>query len=102
MSVKVFKFTSGVEVVADCLLYENGGFLVSRPLQVHMMRDQAGNPTLGFAPWTLIGDDSRISIYETALACEPFNAEQEIADSYLQNTTGLVLPPGASGQLLQG
>lgn len=102
MTVKVFKFTSGIEVVAEYQRCEGDVYIVSRPLQAHVMRDHVGNPTLGFAPWTMIGDDKQVRIFQTALACEPLNAEQEIADSYLQNTTGLVLPPGAAGQLLQG
>lgn len=102
MDVKVFKFTSGVEIVAEYIRKEEAVFVISRPLQAHIMRDQTGNPSLGFAPWTMIGDDRQVKVYQSALACEPLNAEQEIADSYLHNTTGLVLPSGAAGQLLQG
>ena len=102
MDVRLFKLTNGQELVAEYVGQEQGSITVKRPLVVHMMRDQQGNPTLGFGEWSvLMEQDQNITINAHALLTPPLTLLPEIVQSYEQQMSTLILPPAAS-KILHG
>lgn len=103
MDVRLLMLTNGQQLIAEVIStqYEHSTVekvVIRRPLAVHIMQGHNGEPTLGFAPWSLlIKDTQEIEIYSTALISQPLEVEKDAADAYIQNTTGLIM----SG-LLQG
>ncbi len=101
MLVRSFIFKNGQEVVAQ-LVNEGDDFIVKSPLVIHMMRDQQGMPSLGFAPMSMIRrDGAEVTFYKSALSTAPVEVEPEVEKSYIENTTGLSLPP-SQGNLILG
>jgi hypothetical protein len=103
MDIRLFKFINGQEVVAEVRASMSETFTVRNPLVVHMMRGQDGAPTLGFAEWSVIlKEDQDITIYRNALACDALEIMPEVAHSYEQQMSSLILPPEPSGKILLG
>lgn len=108
MDIRIFKTISGQEIIARLIKTENlpytACYHVKDPLIIHVFRDQQGNPSMGFAPFSMVISDAEpVHLLESALLMSPKNPIQEIADAYVQNVTGLALPPGsASGQIVLG
>lgn len=95
--------TNGQELVAELVHAQADSYLIKNPLVAHMMRGPDGNPQLGFAPWSMLHQDGiQIELLIHAVSAKPVPIEKQVADSYIQNTSGLVLPPSASGQILLG
>ena len=102
MDVRSFMLSTGQELVANVLHVSDGVYTIKNPLIAHMMRAPDGSPQLGFAPWSMIHlDGEHIEILEHALLCKPVAIEDQVSQSYIQNTTGLILP-SMGGKLLQG
>jgi hypothetical protein len=103
MKVHLFKLTNNVELVAELLKETGRGYVVRRPLQVHIMRTPDGSPTMGFAPWSMIiKEDQEIELYDHTLSSPPLELLDEVATSYIQNVTGLLIPPQTGGSILHG
>lgn len=101
MDVMLFKFINGQEVVAEVLDGNKDVIIVKNPLVVHMMRGQDGAPTLGFAEWSVIvKENQEISLYRSAMVSDPLDVMTEVADSYAQQMSSLILPPTPSGKIL--
>lgn len=104
MDIRSFMLTTGQELVAELIDFTHAEtYVIKNPLIAHMMRGPDGAPQLGFAPWSMIHQDGiKINIPYHAVLAVPIAIEKQVADSYIQNTTGLVLPPSTSGQILMG
>lgn len=103
MLVHLFKLTTGVELVAELVKETGRGYVVRRPLQVHIMRAPDGSPSMGFAPWSMIiKEDQEIELYDHTLSCPPLELVEEVTSSYIQNVTGLLMPPQTGGSILHG
>lgn len=101
MDVRSFLFVNGQEVVAELVQVTGTGYKIKSPLVAHMMRGPDGKPQLGFAPLSMIQkDDQEIALYAHALLAEPAELEEPIVQSYIQQTTGLIVPPQPSGSIL--
>lgn len=96
MEVRIFKLVSGVEIIAELVFTGSDVYNVKRPLQIHMMRASDGSPSMGFAPWCMVADDSEVKLLMSALAARPLSPLPEVATSYVENVTGLALPPSAT------
>lgn len=104
MNIKSFKLTTGEELVAEVIADQSiaDQIVIKNPLVVHMMRTPDG-PSLAFAQWSMIHrEDQHISIYLHAMVCGPVDVLKEVSDSYLQNTSSLLLPPSTPGSILLG
>ena len=105
MDVRSFKLSTGEELVAQ-FVSANGvngavtGYVIKTPLVVHMMRTPEG-PSLAFGQWSMVQkQDVEITLFAHALMSEPVELLGEVADSYIQQVTGLVLPPSEKKILL--
>ena len=101
MEIRSFMLTTGQELIGDLQAATGTGYNVKNPLVVHMMRGQDGKPTLAFAQWSMLHDQEIVELFDHALMCPPVKIIGEVADSYIQQTTGLILPT-AGGQFLKG
>lgn len=102
MDVRSFKLQTGQELVAELVRETGTGYIVKNPLVLHAMNTPQG-PSLGFAPWSLIAETGiDIELLDGALCARPIPIIGDIASSYAEQVTGLVLPPSATGQFLRG
>lgn len=103
MDVRCFKLITGVEVIAEFLDESGAGYFIRRPLQVHFMRGPDGSEQMAFSHWIMTAvPDQKIEILDGVLACRPLAAVSEIAASYIENTSGIVLPQKTNGQIITG
>lgn len=67
---------------------------IRRPIEAHVVQSQGGGLGLAFAPFSLCASDEQVfSIPCTSLMVDPFLARDEVKNTYLEQTTGLVTPP---------
>jgi hypothetical protein len=104
MDVYVFKLITGVELVTEYLRDTDVGYVIKRPLQAHFFRGPDGSEQVAFSHWVLTADPEEdvIEIYDNVIAAKPLPAAPDIAQSYIQNTSGIVVPPAPSGRILTG
>lgn len=103
MDIRSFKLTDGSELIGELISETGLGYIVKRPLLVAPMRGPDGQPHIGFGMWSMIVDfEQEHEIYDHALIRKPIAVEQEVASSYIQQTSGLIVPPSTSGQILKG
>jgi hypothetical protein len=100
MEVKSFKLSTGEELVAQLLQETGTGYKIKNPLVVHMMRTPEG-PSLAFAQWSLVqAQNTELEIFDHGLIAKPVELMPEVEQSYIQQTTGLLVPPKTGGQIL--
>jgi hypothetical protein len=104
MDVKLFKLINGQEIVAEVVAETtSGGSIIKNPLVVHMMRGENGAPSLGFAEWSMIAqEDQLITLHKHACISDPLDLLPEVAHSYEQQMSSLILPPEPAGKILLG
>ena len=103
MDIRSFKLTDGTELIAELISETGLGYAVRRPLLVAPMRGQDGQPHIGFAMWSMIVDfDQEHELLDHALLRKPLPVEQPVAQSYIQQTSGIIMPAAATGQILKG
>lgn len=103
MNVRSFKLVSGQELIAELIAPTGTGYQIKNPLVLHAMKGHDGQDMLGFAKWSMVHVDGQvISLLDQALAAEPAEVIAEIAKSYVQQTSALVLSPTAASQILLG
>lgn len=103
MQVKLFKLTTGQDIVAEYIKPTSLGHVIQNPLLAHVMKGADGTPTLAFAPWTMIAqEDQDMELLDQAIAAGPLEAVAEIAQSYEQQMSSIILPPAATGKILHG
>lgn len=101
MDIKGFKLIGGPEFIAHVVQKTTTGYEVKHPLAIHMMKGPDGQGHLAFAPLMMVADpDESVSIREAALCAEPFDPIPEIAQSYIEQTTGIALSAPPSGKIL--
>jgi hypothetical protein len=101
MNVRSFKLASGEELIATLDRATGQGYVVSKPLVVHVMRGPDGNGTLAFAQWSMIQDEDEIELFDHALLAKPVKVLAAVEDSYIKQTSSFILPPTVS-KILQG
>jgi hypothetical protein len=102
MDVRSIKLSTGEEVVAVLVKETGMGYSIKNPLVVHMMKSPQG-PSLGFAQWSMIqAPDVEIELLNHAVMSVPVPVIEEVEASYLEQTTGIALPPKTTGQILHG
>jgi hypothetical protein len=99
MDISSFFLINGQEIIAKVVDEQPDHFVVEQPLNVHMMQGPQG-PQLGFAPMSMIRKDVHVAIYKHSLVSPPVEVEKQVADSYIQNTTGIAI--AGAGQILHG
>ena len=103
MDVRCYKLITGVELIAEDCGPTGMGYKVHRPLQVHFLRGQDGSEQMAFAHYIMTADqDAVIELYNHVLACPPLQTIPAIEQSYIQNVSGLILPPKVAGQIITG
>lgn len=100
-NVRSFMLATGQEMIAELVSATRDGYSVKNPLIAHMMRGPEG-PQLGFAPWSMLHADVEIIVRSAALLADPVEVEGPVATAYVENTTGIALPPQTGGQILMG
>lgn len=103
MNIRSFKLIDGSELIAQLVSETGLGYLVKRPLLVAPMRGPDGQPHIGFGMWSMIVDfEQEHEIYDHALLRKPISVESTVEQSYIQQTSGLIVPQAPSSQILKG
>jgi len=103
MDIRSFKLTTGEELVAELIKMTSSGYIVKNPLVVHVMRGADGQGALAFAQWSMVQQsDIQIEIFEHGLIARPADLLDEVAKSYVQQTSSIIIPPAAVSQILRG
>ena len=99
MNVKMLKLTTGEELIVNIVRETGRGVAVKHPLRIHLMKDSAGNVDVGFGRWSMIMDpEAEVEFLYSGRVADPVKVLSEVADSYITQTSGIVLPPTASGK----
>ncbi len=99
--IRSFKLTTGEELVADLVGVKGTGYIIRKPLVVHVMRGPDGQGALAFAQWSMVQAEDDIELFEHSLLARPVKLLEAVADSYIQQTSSILLPPTPS-QILKG
>lgn len=96
-STVILKLKSGAEVVGRLAqAFEAGATYVSltKVLQLQPMQDpKTGELSLGYVPFSLSADDNQVFRFSTDnLMVDPYPARKEVADSFQQSTSSIVMP----------
>lgn len=95
-NVVILKMRSGSEIVARLSQEFKEGdktVAITKPLQLHPMQDEKGSLSLGFMPFSLAADDAQVfHIAVDNLLVNPFPARKEVSDSFMANTSSIVMP----------
>jgi len=101
MEVLSFKLITGVELVAEYLGVTGAGYKLRKPLQVHFLRGPDGSEQMAFSHWVLTANpDQDVELLDAVVATKPLKPIQEIAESYVQQTSSIIVPKAAAGQIL--
>jgi hypothetical protein len=98
--VRSFMLCTGQELIAELVKATGTGYDIKNPLVVHLMRGPDGQPSLGFAPWSMLhktGPGAIIPLFDHALLAAPVEVLNEVEASYLTNVSGILVPPAANG-----
>jgi hypothetical protein len=101
MDIRSFMLVTGQELVATLIEATGYGYRISKPLVLHVMNSPDGKGMLAFAKWSMIHADEEFHLLDHALLGKPVPVITEVEDSYLQNTSSLILAK-PNGSLLQG
>lgn len=102
-NIRSFKLLTGEELVATLVResFDPVVYIVTKPLVVHVMRGPDGQGALAFAQWSMVqAPDEEITLFGHALISEPVKLIDEVAKSYIQQTSSILLTSGATNQLL--
>lgn len=103
MEVRSFMLATGQEIIAELVQETGAGYKIKKPLAVHMMRGPDGAPALGLAQWSMVHhQDQVIELLDQGLLARPIKLMEEVEASYISNVSGILVPPTASGRILQG
>jgi hypothetical protein len=102
MDIRSFMLSNGQELIAELVAATGSGYQIRRPLRVGAMQGQDG-VHVGFALWSMIHSvDQTIELLDHALLCRPCTVDQDVADNYMQQVSGIVIASGTSSQILKG
>jgi hypothetical protein len=94
---------TGKELIADLVKVTGTGYVVKNPLVVHVLRGPDGQGSLAFAPWSMVHKAGQeVPLFDTALSCQPVEVIDEVADSYIQQTTGIIMSSRQMPSILMG
>lgn len=102
MDVRSFKLNTGEELIAELIKETGTGYIISRPLVVHVMRAPDGQGALAFAQWSMVQDEEHIELYDHGLLAKPAKLLDAVAKSYIEQISSILLTAGAKSQILQG
>lgn len=103
MEVKLFKLVNNLEIIGELVETTGRGYEVRNPLIGQIVQGEGGKPTLAFYEYTLFTpDNTTVHFMDHMLQCDPLPILPEIAASYEQQHSQIILPPAAAGQILHG
>lgn len=103
MEVRSFKLIGGVELVAELVSETGRGYLIKNPLQVHVLKGPDGSGHLAFAQWSMVQEPTEtLELFDHGLSARPTKLVSEVAQSYMEQVTGIALPTPASSRILTG
>ncbi len=97
--VVAVKLVNGQEIITKLTAHEGTVYTLARPYVLMLVRDETGQPTVTFAPFSMGVDDNRDTAYEidrAQMIFTPVAARPDAAKQYLQTTSGIELV-GAGG-----
>lgn len=103
MDVKLFKLMNGQELIGELVASTGVGYRVKHPLVAQIVQGEGGKPTLAFYEFSLLTpDEDEWQFFDHALMGIPVDPLPEIAASYEQQHSRILLPPTTGGQILHG
>jgi hypothetical protein len=98
MEIKSFKMISGEEIIGKVNAVINDVWVLE---SVRLIITQAAGPNklgVGFMPYIVSNMEGKNNIYRHAVACEPQSIAKDLEMMYLENVSGLQLPPSGSAK----
>ncbi len=100
-TVAIFKLVNGEELIGEWITSASDVetvYTIRRPLKVTIVRDPStGQPGKALMDWVILAPEiEQVEIHRHVVMCRPIQATRELADVWLQQTSGLIL---ATGQL---
>ena len=89
MEVRIFKMPNGDEIIGSST-GDGSNWYITKPRLVTMSMDQHGHPRLGLMPWVLLAPDEKFPVHTNNILTS-VEANKEVTDLYLQQTTSLDL-----------
>lgn len=103
MRVLAFKFLNGQEIVAEVLGASEVSVRIRNPLTTEVVKGENGEPTMMFGQWSFaIDPKAEIDLIVTSLMALPIDVHPEIAASYEQQFSSIILPGAGAKQILHG
>lgn len=99
-TVAIFKLVNGEELIGEWVSPHSDAevYHLRRPLKVTIVRDPStGQPGKALMDWVILAPEiEEVELFQRSVLCQPIRATKELADVWLQQTSGLIL---ATGQL---
>ena len=100
-TITIFKLINGDEIIGEVFDTNDPysvitSYEVKRPLKVTIVRDPStGQPGKALMDWIILAPEiDEVQLYASSLLCAPIRASRELADVWLQQTSGLILTTG--------
>ena len=105
MSVKIFKFNSGEEVIADVVSEPLVGssttgstYVIKNPLRIIVRPTGDGNFAPAFTPWiAAYSSRTELTVSANSTIVAPFDAPSQFEQAYLEETSGIAVVTNESG-----
>ena len=92
MSVLVYKFNSGEEVIAESTAtLSTGTWVISKPLRIVVRPTPDGHFAPAFTPWIAAYDGRSLEVSDRSLLVPPFAAPAQFEQAYLEETSGIAV-----------
>lgn len=92
MTVKVYKFVDGSEVIAREVSSQDIEITLSKPRVIQIMPHESGRMGVGLIPWMIAAPESDITIKSNHIMASN-EVSVDIEKMYLQQTSGIDLSP---------
>ena len=92
MSIRVYKLTTGEEIVAGYKETNDEGILVSKPRILAFAPGADGQVNVQIVPYVIAAPDHDIRFKHPNVVFELDNVPKQLEDIYIQHTSGLVMP----------
>lgn len=95
-TVAIFKLITGEELIGEWITSASDVeivYTIRRPLKVTIVRDPStGQPGKALMDWVILAPElEQVELYRSSVLCQPIQATRELADVWLQQTSGLIL-----------
>jgi|688.fasta_scaffold24073_20 hypothetical protein len=98
-TVLVLKLANGDEVVGQHINGPQDVITLRRPLRLALVRDPStGQPGKALMEWIMLAPETEeVSVYVNQLLVAPIRASKELADTWLEQTSGFILTTQLNG-----